>query len=336
MNRIIRNVCIAMVSMAAASAPASAEGLQDKLNNLQISGFVDASYSGDNQSKTRGTGLDQIELDIEYAKDNVGLRFDLNTFPSLAGPMTGDQLTEQGYMYVNLPILGDDGTTFTFGKFNAPIGWELLDAPDMYQFSHAMVFNNGIPTNFIGASLDSSFGMVDAIIYGGNYVDLNGVQANGSQSFGTRIGVTPMDGVNLGLSYLHTTNPGSTLDRTIDIDFSYTAIENLTIGAEYNSKKNGITVANPIANTSGGYFATVHYDITSSVGVTGRFGSYDYDTSVAGKANQTTLALTSVLGDGLGALFEYRTLQNTMATAIDGAAANTTLKAYAFEMTYAF
>ncbi|MDQ6975819.1 MAG: outer membrane beta-barrel protein [Mariprofundaceae bacterium] len=336
MNPIVRNILSSMLSIAVVATPAMAEGLQDKLNNLQISGFVDASYSGDNQSKTRGTGLDQIELDIEYAKDNVGLRFDLQTTPSTPGPMTGDQLTEQGYVYVNLPILGDDGATFTFGKFNAPIGWELLDAPDMYQFSHAMVFNNGIPTNFTGGSLASKFGIIDAIIYGGNYVDLNGVQPNGSQSFGTRVGLSPMDGLNLGLSYLHTTNPGSSTDRTIDIDFTYDAIENLIIGVEYNTKKNGITPANPIANTSGGYFATAHYDITSSVGATIRFGTYDYDTSLVGKANQTTLALTSVLGDGLGALFEYRTLQNTMASAIDGAPANTTLKAYAFEMTYAF
>ncbi len=330
MHTSMRHIITAAATLLIASSPAVAGGLQDKLGNLSISGFVDTSYSGDNASKTRGFGLDQVELDIEYAEDNVGLRFDLNTFPSAgATPLTGDQLAEQGYVYVKFAGLGDDGTTFTFGKFNAPIGWELLDAPDMYQFSHAMVFNNGLPANIAGASLAASFGMVDGIIYGGNYVDVNNVTANGAQSFGTRLGFTPMDGLNLGVSYLHTTNPGTTADRTLDIDFTYDAIDKLVIGAEYNQTQKPAT-------KSGGYFATAHYDFTDAVGATLRWGTFDFDTNTAGKATQTTVALTSALGGGLGALVEYRSLNNTMATGIDGAAANGKLKAYAFEMTYAF
>ncbi len=33
----------------------------------------------------------------------------------------------------------------TFGKLNAPMGFELPDAPDMYQFSHALVFDLDLP-----------------------------------------------------------------------------------------------------------------------------------------------------------------------------------------------
>ncbi len=329
MHNRVRNILVAAAAMLAAGSVQAADGLQDKLDKLSISGFVDASYSGDNVSKTRGFGLDQVELDIEYSEDNVGLRFDLQTTPSAAGPMSGDQLTEQGYMYVRLPGVGDDGATFTFGKFNAPIGWELLDAPDMYQFSHAMVFNNGLPTNIAGASLAASFGMIDGILYVGNYVDVNNVTAHGAQSFGTRIGFTPADGINIGLSYLHTTNPGTTADRTLDVDFTYDAMEGLVIGAEYNQTQKP-------ASKSGGYFATVHYDFSSFMGATLRWGTFDFDKNTAGKATQTTIALTSSLGGGLGALVEYRSLSNTMPVGIDGAAANGTLKGYAFEMTYAF
>jgi hypothetical protein len=40
---------------------------------------------------------------------------------------------EQGYLDY-LPSFAP-ALTFTLGRFNAPIGFELLDAPDMYQFS---------------------------------------------------------------------------------------------------------------------------------------------------------------------------------------------------------
>lgn len=330
MRNIVKNSIGLMLGVAICSSPAFADGVQDRLKNLKISGFVDASYSGDDQSKTRGFGLDQVELDIEYNKDNIGLRFDLNGSPSAGGAIQQDDLFEQGFIYVDLPNIGDDGLRFTFGKFNAPIGWELLDAPDMYQFSHAMVFNNGLPTNFTGASFASTFGIVDAIIYGGNRVDTNGVAPYGAESFGTRVGITPMEGLNIGLSYLQTTNPTTTNDRTIDVDFTYDGLEGLVIGAEYNHIKSGASI------TSGGYFGTIHYDLNEYVGATVRYGAFDFDTALAGTAKQATVALTAVLGDGLGALIEYRSLDNGMAVAIDGAAANSKLKAYAFEMTYAF
>ena len=68
------------LGMLAAPAIAQADGLTDKLNNLQISGFVDASYSDTNAAGTKGgVTLDQVELDIEYSSGNVGLRFDLES-----------------------------------------------------------------------------------------------------------------------------------------------------------------------------------------------------------------------------------------------------------------
>ena len=73
----------------------------------------------------------------------------------------GSPSTEQGYvtrsragsqdLEGNYPIL-------TFGKFNAPIGFELLDAPDMYQYSHSLVFSRGLPTNLTGAMLAMDLG----------------------------------------------------------------------------------------------------------------------------------------------------------------------------------
>ncbi|MDQ6950730.1 MAG: porin [Mariprofundales bacterium] len=324
-----------IIGLALTATPALAGSLSDKLDNLQLSGFVDTSYSGTNAkgptAASTGFGLDQVELDIVYKKDNIGLRFDLNGFPSAGTATTGDTLFEQGYITYTIPNIADDGVTFTFGKFNAPIGWELLDAPDMYQFSHALVFSNGIPTNLTGASLAAKIGMVDGVVYYSNKVDVNGISTTGVRSAGGRLGITPIKGANIGISYLNTTNPGLTSDKTIDIDFTYDAIDHLVIGGEYNQTKTSIT-------RTGGVFATVHYDFTEMFGATYRFGTWDGDQHKPGKLTANTFAVTSVLGDGLGALAEYRTVNNTSKTIMgsENFASNFKTHAYAFEMTYAF
>ncbi|MDX8396974.1 MAG: outer membrane beta-barrel protein [Mariprofundaceae bacterium] len=341
MNQSIRNTVVTAMLTAFAAMPAQADSIKDKIDNLQVSGFVDASYSSTNAktgAKSSGFGLDQIELDIEYSEDNVGMRFDLNAFPSDGGTtVTGDNLIEQGYVFVNIP-LGDNTAKFTFGKFNAPIGWELLDAPDMYQFSHSLVFDNALPTNLTGASISGSVSIFDANIYYADPADTNGTTTTGIHSAGLRFGVTPMDGANIGVSYLNTTNnvAGASADRTIDVDFTYDAIEKLIIGGEYSRVKSSSVGAVNI--TSGGYFGTVHYDFTDQFGITYRYGTYDNDTNSAGKVTSNTIALTAAVGGGLGALIEYRGVNNNTATDVANGVgvANFNTKAIAFEMTYGF
>jgi len=343
-KNIVRAVALA-AAVGLCAAPAMAGNLSDKLDNLNISGFVDGSYSGQNAptgtAASTGFGLDQVELDVEYSKGNTGFRFDLNGFPSTAGNIAPDSLFEQGYVYYTFEGVLDEGLTFTFGKFNAPIGWELLDAPDMYQFSHALVFNNGLPTNLTGASLAGKVGIIDAVIYYSNQIDTNGVTTTGIRAAGGRLGITPLEGANIGVSYLTQGNPGFIATRTLDVDFTYDAIDHLVIGGEFNQVKTKNI-------TSQGYFVTAHYDFTDMFGATYRFGTWDDNKSVAGKVTSNTAALTASLNDGFGVIAEYRTVNNTIASAaasvigttgsslVEGYANNFNTKAYAFEMTYSF
>ncbi len=341
---IVKNKAMAALlglGMIAAPTFASADSLKDKLDNIQISGFVDTSYSGSNAGAptTKGFGLDQVELDVEYHEGNVGLRFDLNAFPSAGGNVTNDGLFEQGYITYSipgLPLLGEDGLTFTLGKFNAPIGWELLDAPDMYQFSHALVFNYGLPTNLTGAMVAGSAGMVDAALYYTGGLDKNGVTAGGAKTLGGRLGITPVEGVNVGFSYIQDKNTngiGAAALKVTDIDATIELIDSLLIGAEYNETKNmqgaGIRTK--------GFMLMGHYDFTDMFGATVRYDYFDFDRATAGKSTAYTGAVTAALGGGLGALVEVRTDKNSSAVADpNNTPANKSITSYAFEMTYGF
>ncbi len=340
------------LGMLAAPALAQAESLKDKLDNIQISGFVDTSIFSSNLNNANGTtnrgiGLDQIELDIEYNEGNVGMRFDLNAFPSAGGNVTQDGLIEQGYITYTIPSIADEGLTFTLGKFNAPIGWELLDAPDMYQFSHALVFNFGIPTNLTGAMLSASYGVADLSVYLTNGTDVNGTQQDGMKTYGGRLGLSPVDGVNIGFSYIVDKNrnnqitQGNPSSRIFDIDFTYDGIENLLIGAEYNDNKgfqnatNVAFVGNQIS--SRGYMVMGHYDFTDMVGLTLRYDYFDFDRAVTGASKAYTVAMTAALGGGLGALVEVRKDKNSaLAADAVGTPANRSVNTYALEMTYGF
>ncbi|MBF0282599.1 MAG: outer membrane beta-barrel protein [Zetaproteobacteria bacterium] len=305
-------------------------------DGVTIGGFVDGAYYNDNKTGTSsGITLDQVELDVTYSKGKTELRFDLNATPSAAGTITSDNLIEQGYMSYAF----SDLAKFTLGKFNAPIGWELLDAPDMYQYSHALVFNLGLPTNLTGAMLSGGYEMIDYSIYAVNGTDTpfaNAGAGNGSKgairTFGGRLGVTPFEGFNLGGSFITGDNIAGTYQpqkfKTFDIDITYSGIENLVLGGEFNDSKDWTGAS----LKSGGMMFMGHYDMTEMFGATLRYDMFDTDKVVAGKQTAYTVALTSVLEEGMGALIEYRSDRDTTAaTATTGS-----FNSYAFEMTYSF
>ncbi len=283
---------------------------------LKLSGFVDAAYA-DADGSDGTLSLDQVEIDVEKKLDEkVSLRADLNYLAGTGG-LAFDDIVEQGYVTYALSV--GNGLDLTFGKFNAPIGFELLDAPDMYQYSHALVFDNGLPTNLTGLMGSYAFSdMVDVAIYLVNGWD-NNTDNNNSKTVGGRIGITPMEGVNIGISGIS----GPEVDDNItdkrnvfDIDFTITMIENLIIGGEFNTGKeeNQGTATGETDSKWTGYLLMAHYDFTDIYGITAR---YDYFNDKGGsrlddtdtlkeKRTVFTIAPTFSLGGGAGMLVEYR------------------------------
>jgi hypothetical protein len=317
---------------------------------------------------THSFGLDQVEIDIsKEITDWASLRFDLNHCPSAGtcGAVSqDDDLIEQGFLTLTAPV--GNGVTFTFGKFNAPIGFELLDPVDMYQFSHALVFNYGIPTNITGLMLSTTFfDMVDFAFYVVNGWDPSHPDVNKDKSVGGRIGVTPMEGINFGLAGI-TGWDGflGTRVSVIDIDGTITIVPDLTIGMEFNFGWDEMIRAIPGDNATWfGFLLMAHYDYTEWGGITIRYDYFDDEdggtripATVGGIAGTPSapaapnffgpadirqavaISPTFVIADGFGALVEYRYDYSNKNVFVDksGFAVNDGSHKVAFEMTYAF
>jgi Putative beta-barrel porin-2, OmpL-like. bbp2 len=278
---------------------------------VELSGFVDGAYFYDGNSGANTFSLDQVEIDvIKSVSKTTVLRADLEWVNDGAGGFALD--AEQGFIQFSPLILG--GLNVTFGKFNAPIGFELLDAPDMYQYSHALVFDYGLPTNLTGAMFSKNIGEnVDVVFYFSNGWDQN-VDINKSKTIGGRIGYSRDDDWKGGLSFIRgeERENNSGLLTVLDADFTFTAVKNLTLGAEINKGGENLTDSTNTSKTVTwlGALLMAHYDFSEFWGITVRYDYFDDKNGSrlgnAEKRQALTFAPTFVLGDGMVAIFEVR------------------------------
>jgi hypothetical protein len=210
---------------------------------VEVSGFVDASYTYSDIDDANTFSLDQVEIDLSKSLGDIGtLRADLEWVSDGEGGFTLD--AEQGYVTLDLGMGRGDGNypTLTFGKFNAPIGFELLDAPDMYQFSHALVFDNGLPTNLTGAMLSMDLGNgVDVVVHLSNGWDQN-VDANTDKMIGGRLGYSHEELGGIGFSAMRGDEKELVGNLTVyDIDLTLTPAPELLIGGSTTTARRNWT-----------------------------------------------------------------------------------------------
>lgn len=329
---------------------------------VEISGFVDASYTYTNLDDSNTFGLDQVEIDLSRNLGDIGtLRADLEWVSDGEGGFNLD--AEQGYVTLNLGLGRGEGNypTLTFGKFNAPIGFELLDAPDMYQYSHSLVFNNGLPTNLTGAMLAMDLGGgIDVVVHLTNGWDQN-VDANTDKMIGGRLGYSHEEMGGIGFSAMRGDEEGLVLNAAVeelisnltvyDIDLTLIPAPGLIIGGEYNNGKRELDLWDSETRWNG-YMVMAHYGLTDVMGLTGRYDYFNISTrtvtSSAPGLDHTiesdvtmralTIAPTFALTDGLGFLMELR--RDFSDDAIFGdpetSEQEKSMVNFAFEMTYSF
>ncbi len=218
---------------------------------LDLTGFVDASGSSDNVTRGSSFSLNQLEIDLERSFDKRAMvRADIEYAPS-AGEGFSLNL-EQGFVTYAV----DAGGRFvgTFGKFNAPIGYEMQDAPDNYMYSYSYVFSLGLPTNMTGLMGSAAFSrLVDWKVYLVNGWDLN-ADNNKGKTYGSRFGFAPHPSANIGFSILSGVEQAENGGRrtVFDVDMTIMPGSFWCVGADFTVGSEASTpVAGGVANFSG-------------------------------------------------------------------------------------
>lgn len=304
-----RSLVLAVLLLTAVSLPAAPQ--------TEISGFVDASWFLDANAGTHTFGLDQAEVDvIRTTDDGVVLRADLEWLKD------GDdwaQAVEQGFLAWSPAALG--GATLTFGRFNAPIGFEQVDAPDMYQFSHGLLFEHATPANLTGVMVARPLaGAFDICAYWVDGWDVNHAAGGDPETFGGRLGCDLGDLGGVGLaaitgSEVDAAPPGGggvdiPFDRTvIDVDLTLTPGEGWLLGGELNLGR--VEREGGPESQWTGLLLMVNRMLTDHVSLTLRYDRLDdADGAVFGRGDDVRSSLTvapiSELADGVTALLELR------------------------------
>lgn len=235
--------------------------------NVTISGFTDVYYSYNTNKPgllgnwgTNGVGrifdgvhnqiaLNMFQTKVVYENNRLEVVGDLLFGPGAELANFGNTGTaviiKQAYLAYGI----NDKLTFTIGQFSTHIGYELVDAPDNFNYSLSYLFGNG-PFYHTGAKLDyavsEKIGFMAGVLNGWD----NLIDNNMAKSFALQMYVTPNDDISLYLNWIGGNEDPSTI--TNDSLKSFKHMTDLTASFAVSEKIN--------------------------VGVNGVFGFYDFDT----------------------------------------------------------
>ncbi|MEK7775445.1 MAG: outer membrane beta-barrel protein [Candidatus Zixiibacteriota bacterium] len=294
---------------ASASSDASAEDALS-LNGLSVAGFIDIASNHNHNTSDNSIGLDQVEIDlVKDFEGRAAFLADIEYVHDGAGAFDFD--LEQGYVTVHAGHT--QKWSFSLGKFNAPIGWEVLEPADYLTNSYGLVFTYGLPTNFTGLMVSTQFPSVfDWKVYAVNGWDVN-ADNNTEKTFGTRLGITPVEQFNLGLSFLsgaEQDNNNASRRTVLDADMTLYATPTWTVSADVSYGMESKAISGTEQGTWSGGMLMNRFSLSNRFALTFR-GDYFNDTD--GLRTETiqerwavAAAPSMSIVDGLGAIFELR------------------------------
>jgi hypothetical protein len=281
---------------------------------LEITGFVDASWVYNTADRNGEFGVDQVELDILHRPSPQTLvRTDLEWLKDGEDHVAQ---VEQAFMSYTARC----GWVFTFGKYNAPFGFEEYDAPDLYQFSSGLVSDHGLPGNLTGFSLGKDLARgLDLLLMGSNGWD-RGTETGGTVTWAGRLEYTHGGFVG-GLSAISGKeedepdedegSPAAFTRTVFDVDLSFES-DRWVFGAEYNQGR--VTHAGGGEQTWSGILLMANRAFGERVGLTVRYDLFDDQdgyafAAVGGEFQQRqaiAIAPSYSLDEGLDVILEAR------------------------------
>ena len=277
----------------------------------EISGYVDATNTSDFNAHENETAVEQAEVDfMKSFGDELEVRADIEMLSNT--PSDYQFNLEQAYFAYTIP--GTEGIQFTFGKYNAPVGFDGVDAPDLYQYSTAYISQLSAPTNLVGMMLSAplgEFGQISGLVANGWDVNTDN---NSDKTFGAVLNFNLYEGATLNMSSLYgpekDDNPGD--KRMIfDMNMLIETVPQWTFGGGFNwgMEENSAISGSGDANWWG-FLVMTRYDFTEKFGTTFRFDYFDDQDGSRTLSNQKLSSFTVCPGyeitTGLFTELEYR------------------------------
>lgn len=224
-------------------------------SNVTISGFMDVYYSYNTNKPglrgnwgTNGVGrifdgehnqiaFNMFQTKVVYENNRLEVVGDLLFGPGAELANFGNTGTALSIKQAYLAYGINDKLTFTIGQFGTHIGYELVDAPDNFNYSLSYLFGNG-PFYHTGAKLDYALSEKIAFMAG----VLNGwdnlIDNNLAKSFALQMSVTPNDDISLYLNWIGgNEDPSSITGDTLksfkhmtDLTAFYAVSEKINVG----------------------------------------------------------------------------------------------------------
>ena len=327
-------------------------GFADIVTTIIDEGSDDDEFDSDgNLANSAETKTDiAAEVDFEYTEGSVTARLDLD-IPSIGNEAAGlspvgDIGIEQAKFVWMIPGADMVGLKLTGGAFNAPIGFEAQDAPDLYQTSNGQLFGL-VPSNLAGFMVSGGMGPVALDIYFANEWRFNQAEEN---SVGGLLTITPIEMASLAVGYI--TSPDqvagvsadeNVLDIVLTGELSGLSVtQNITdikvLGAlEYLMDENNsafAVVLNVTHETAHPHGLTLRYDSVDCDGSSGTNpGSFycgvdglELNPLTDHTPTSLTVAIFAAISDNLSALVEYRMDDLDDSTLVDDSLNTATLE----------
>lgn len=301
---------IAAASVVAATAVPSAYAEIKLAEGLNVSGFLDMSYSYVDADWAEGTdkqfGIDQFEMNFFYTgSDGVSAQVDIEYGESGTGEGEDETFVEQAFITKQF----NDRFSIKAGRFLSYSGWETEEPTGLYQYSstgYGSFFYGGYQQG-ISAYYDAGVFQIMASVVNSAF----GPIERDTTSLGTELGlaITPVEGWTAKLFYIQ--------DEETDLINFWTSyqVSNFTFAAEYNVGDYGDNF--PINDTfadnvdGDGYLLMANYAM-GDFGITLRYHDYSIEGEIAGaetvfiENSAFTISPSYKVSDNLLLVAEYR------------------------------
>ncbi|MFQ5560618.1 MAG: outer membrane beta-barrel protein, partial [Nitrospinota bacterium] len=206
-----------------------------------------------------------------------------------------------------------------------PIGFEFPDPPQMFQKTHSMIFDFGLPTSATGLWVMTDLGTMNFSFYIVNGWDTI-VDDNNQKTYGGRVGFMPSESFKMGVSYItgNETGNGAWEEAenlsVFDVDVTVFSESGSIIGFEYTRgvhEKNGLIKPGEDDARWNGLLFMTYLKLSDVSGITFRYDVFRDDdgarlpSGVKEKRQAYTISPSLVFGDGPSLRLEYRDVTST-------------------------